>query len=217
MTSRANSVLTSAREAASLAADGLVDAAERFYLERGLPPTFHLSPATVPPGLDALLAGRRYTREKPSEVWTAEACLVESRSRSGSTPGDLLLRPEPDSAWFDCAFDDPPDRRPIHEGIVGRIDRPRLFASVRLDDAAIACGLGVSDTGWTGIYAMATRPDHRGRGLATRILHALARWADEHGDTRLYLQVLAENPARRLYRRRGFALAYPYHYRVRRT
>jgi GNAT superfamily N-acetyltransferase len=63
---------------------------------------------------------------------------------------------------------------------------------------------------------MVTRAEHRGRGLAARLLHALARWATEQGDTRLYLQVGGTNAgAHALYGRSGFAFAYRYHYRVR--
>jgi GNAT superfamily N-acetyltransferase len=63
---------------------------------------------------------------------------------------------------------------------------------------------------------MVTRAEHRGRGHAARVLHALARWARERGDARLYLQVGGSNaPAHAVYGRVGFAFGYPYHYRVR--
>jgi GNAT superfamily N-acetyltransferase len=75
--------------------------------------------------------------------------------------------------------------------------------------------LFVADGGWAGVFAMATRPALRGRGIATAILTAGATWAAEHHAHRLYLQVEADNrPALTLYDRAGFTPAYGYHYRI---
>jgi N-acetylglutamate synthase len=73
----------------------------------------------------------------------------------------------------------------------------------------------VSDTGWAGVFGMATLPRARGAGAATRVLAALARWAANQGATQLYLQVERDNTAaRRLYERAGFTELCRYHYRT---
>jgi GNAT superfamily N-acetyltransferase len=62
---------------------------------------------------------------------------------------------------------------------------------------------------------MATRPEARGRGIATGVLAAGACWAGAQGARNLYLQVEEHNlPARRLYDRLGFHPSHHYHYRV---
>ena len=65
------------------------------------------------------------------------------------------------------------------------------------------------ERGWTGVYAMGTRPEARRRGAATSILRALAQWAHDRGAARMYLQVETTNDgARQLYTRAGFETAY---------
>jgi ribosomal protein S18 acetylase RimI-like enzyme len=64
---------------------------------------------------------------------------------------------------------------------------------------------------------MATAPEFRGRGIATEVLGAGARWAAGRGATRLYLQVEEDNAAAiGLYTRAGFTPSYGYHYRIQR-
>ncbi|MBX7548307.1 GNAT family N-acetyltransferase [Streptomyces sp. tea 10] len=60
--------------------------------------------------------------------------------------------------------------------------------------------------GWTEISAVCTDPAHRGRGLATRLVRAVAWGIRERGDT-LFLHAAADNtPAIRLYESLGFTL-----------
>jgi N-acetylglutamate synthase len=228
VTNRANSVFTAPSAGATLpapdAGPALVEAAEAFYARRGLPPVFHLSPATWPPALDALLARRGYLVHQPSEVWVADPHVVLARTTPGagrtaavlSGPAELLVASRGDGAWVDFAYEKAGERRAIHEAIVGRIRQPCAFVSIRVRGVPIATGLGVSDAGWTGVFSMLTRSGHRGRGLASAVLHRLAAWARERGDHGMYLQVLGANArARRLYAHHGFTLAHAYHYRHR--
>jgi GNAT superfamily N-acetyltransferase len=215
VTHRANSVFAVTQAAVPRDITPLISAAERFYDARGLWTVFHICPAVLPDDLDSILQARGYATGSPSEVWTASAAEVAERTRETGA-GEVHLAPRPDTAWFDCAYQEPEPRRSIHEGIVLRIAQPTLFASVRKGGVAVACGFGVSGGGHTGIFSMVTRAEHRGRGLAPRLLHALARWAGERRDAGLYLQVGGANTAAHaVYRRAGFAVAYPYHYRVR--
>lgn len=57
--------------------------------------------------------------------------------------------------------------------------------------------------GWTEISAVCTHPDARGRGLARRIVGAVAAGIRERGDG-VFLHTTADNPARRLYESMGF-------------
>lgn len=60
--------------------------------------------------------------------------------------------------------------------------------------------------GWTEISAVCTHPDHRGRGLATRLVRAVAAGIRERGDTP-FLHAAADNTnAIRLYESIGFTL-----------
>jgi GNAT superfamily N-acetyltransferase len=228
VTNRANSVFTAPSPAVAPpsidAAVALVEGAEAFYARRGLPAVFHLSPATWPPTLDTVLTRRGYLIHQPSEVWAADPRVVLGRTApeaptEGSPRGgsvEVLVAARADRAWMDFTYEAAGERRAIHEAIVGRIRNPGAFVSIRVRGEPIASGLGVSDTGWTGVFSMLTGPEHRRRGLASTVLHRLAGWAHARGDRGMYLQVLAANAAaRRLYARLGFELAHTYHYRHR--
>jgi ribosomal protein S18 acetylase RimI-like enzyme len=82
-----------------------------------------------------------------------------------------------------------------------------------LDGEPAAAGRGVVDSGWLGIFNMATLPAFRRRGAASAILAALAKWASSLGATNSYLQLEADNAAApALYEKAGFTTAYEYSY-----
>lgn len=60
--------------------------------------------------------------------------------------------------------------------------------------------------GWTEISAVCTDPDHRGRGLATRLVHAVAAGIRERGETPFLHASAANVTAIRLYESLGFRL-----------
>ncbi|MCX5373979.1 GNAT family N-acetyltransferase [Streptomyces sp. NBC_00103] len=60
--------------------------------------------------------------------------------------------------------------------------------------------------GWTEISAVCTDPDHRGNGLATRLIRAVADGIRERGDTPFLHAAAGNAPAIRLYESLGFVL-----------
>lgn len=57
------------------------------------------------------------------------------------------------------------------------------------------------------IAKMMTRPSHRGRGIATRLMRAAEQFAIERGKTMLVLDTATEDGAAGLYEKLGFTLA----------
>lgn len=217
VTRRANSVFTAdSREVPAGELRWLVEQAERFYAERRLPPVFQISAATRARELDDLLARRGYVVDGASEVWTADPSRVQ---RPAISEEIIVRSTEPSAAWFDLAFaDDGPERRPVHEQIVRRSPRPRVFLSTVVDGRTAACAMGVGGEGQTGLFCMTTHPEFRRRGLASALVGEVAAWAAAHRDGRVYLQVMRENEsAKRLYWKACFAPSYGYHYRVKAT
>ncbi|QJT05551.1 GNAT family N-acetyltransferase [Streptomyces asoensis] len=60
--------------------------------------------------------------------------------------------------------------------------------------------------GWTEISAVCTDPDHRGKGLATRLIRAVGAGVRERGDTPFLHAAAGNAPAIRLYESLGFAV-----------
>jgi GNAT superfamily N-acetyltransferase len=90
--------------------------------------------------------------------------------------------------------------------MLDRVERPCAYACATIGSDVVAVGRAVADTGWAGVFGMATLPEVRGKGAARKVLAALAAWAGEHEAGRMYLQVERDNiPALRLYERTGFS------------
>lgn len=80
---------------------------------------------------------------------------------------------------------------------LGIRDRGRLIA---------LAGERLRPPGWTEISAVCTHPDHRGRGLATRLVRAVAAGIRERGDTPFLHAAASNTSAIRLYESIGFTM-----------
>lgn len=207
VTNRANSVLTSG------SVDDLgsaVDAAERWYAERSLPPVFQVSPAS-PPALTDVLGGRGYRAHSLTDI------LVAGRSAASVAAVDPAVRitDRPDDAWLDTWWSVDGRGGAVERDVAARILRggPALYGALG-DPAAPAAVARLALVGaWGGLYAVATRPAARRRGLARALVQTLATASAEHGVGRLWLQVLADNTAAHtLYASLGFRPASRYSY-----
>ena len=85
---------------------------------------------------------------------------------------------------------------------------------ISIDD--IACGMGVVDSGYIGIYNIGVAKSQRRKGLGLRIMKALLALGAEHGADKSYLQVEASNiPAVNMYMKLGYEKSHEYWYRVK--
>lgn len=188
VTNRANSVLTSGPVADPGAA---VDAAERWYTARSLPAVFQVSPAS-PPGLTVALTERGYREHSQTDVLVAERPAVSSVDAPA-----IRIDAAPGEAWLDTWWSVDGRGGEAERAVAARIltGGPALYASTG-DPAAPDAVARLALVGeWGGLYAVATRPEARRRGLARALAGALAAAAATHGVERLWLQVLAGNAA----------------------
>jgi ribosomal protein S18 acetylase RimI-like enzyme len=185
-----------------------VAGAEKFYAGHGAAAQFQISPGACPQALDTVLAERGYRRRGSVSLQVAPCAEVPS----GALP--VRLEERPTSRWFDVW-------QAVHGGdaraerdMLDRMDRPAAYAGAMVGDDVVAVGRAVADTGWTGVFGMATLPEARGKGAARSLLAALAGWAGAHDADQMYLQVEHDNTAAlRLYERAGFREVCRYHYR----
>lgn len=197
--------------------DGLasrIDAAERFYAERGAVTRFQVC-AACPDRLDRALAARRYRRQAPISLLTAVAGPPE---QAHSPPGmTVRVDSAPSLDWLAVlSATSRPGTDVRHETrLLRRVDRPQSYVTVLVGGEPAGIGRGVADDGWTGVFGMATIPAIRRRGVAGLVLSAIAGWAGVHDAPRLYLQVeRANDTARRRYEAAGFGHLTTYHYRT---
>ncbi|MCC3374849.1 GNAT family N-acetyltransferase [Cohnella sp. REN36] len=189
---------------------------EDLYHAAGLPTIFKITPFTAPEHLDRTLDDYGYARQDASAVKTRslvstplpEPMLREVRISSALTP-----------EWLAAAS----SLLPLNERQQSTATRmlgpgclTKAFFALYHEGAPAACGIGVLEDGYVGLYDIVTDPRLRGRGFAEQLLLHILKWGRARGAVASYLQVLQDNaPAQRLYEKLGYEDLYPYWYRVR--
>ena len=207
VTNRANSVLTAGDVADVEAA---VDRAERWYRERGLPAVFQVSPAT-PRALAAELARRGYREHSRTDILVADRAEVAA----AATMNDIAVSDHPQPGWLDTWWAVDGRGGDAERGVVARIlgGGPALYGWAGDSAAPLAVARLALVDDWAGLYAVATLPEARRRGLARSLTVALAAASGDRGVRHLWLQVLADNAAAHsVYAGLGFRPASHYAY-----
>ncbi|MDC2960470.1 GNAT family N-acetyltransferase [Streptomyces gilvifuscus] len=127
--------------------------------------------------------------------------LVDTSLRAEPDPEAVRLGPQDVPQILDLIARTEPGpyrRRTVEMGTyLGIRHRGRLIA---------LAGERLRPPGWTEISAVCTDPDHRGRGLATRLVRAVAAGIKERGEHPFLHAAAANTNAIRLYESIGFTL-----------
>lgn len=184
---------------------------EQLYRARGLPPAFKLTAAAQPSGLDEALAAHGYERQKET--------LVQTLTLSEKFTPHGFIAPQLTENWL-TAFAHlsglAPQNQPILRQMLGNLVPAAGFALIEKDRQAVACGLGVVQAGYVGLFDIVTHADFRRQGYGAQVVSGLLAWAQTHGAHTAYLQVMTNNPAAlSLYAQLGFQESYRYWYRIK--
>ncbi|MBP1136052.1 ribosomal protein S18 acetylase RimI-like enzyme [Arthrobacter sp. PvP023] len=194
--------------------------ARAWYRSRRLPVIFQVFDDSRSTALNAVLDEEGFTRQSETLVLVRDAG-AEPASADEAPDGGVELSAEPSAEWLRLWWS--VDGRGGEESLAtarGILEGCRsLYALVR-DDNGVPAAVGrlaVPSGSEGGLYAMATRPDARRRGYASRVLRTLLREGDARGLSGYWLLVTAANAgARELYARSGFTEAGRYYYRQER-
>lgn len=209
-TKRANSVMPVYPSEQEI--DPKIDFCEGIYRQMGLPPVFRLTPLAQG-NLDLVLDGRGYKKIDPTRVMT-----LELESLDFPVSPAIHLRELPLEQWmgvFSEISGSLVEKQPAHAEILKNIINSHITAALEISGKWVACGLGVLEWGWFGLFDIVTHPDYRQQGLATQLVAGMLAWAKSRGAEKSYLQVMENNaPALRLYAKLGYVDGYGYWYRV---
>ena len=225
VTQRANSIWPRAgRDADSREKPVLLREARAWYRSRRLPVIFQVVDHAGNEALNAFLDAEGFTRQSETVIMVRDG----EAGAAGAVPGPgVELSSEPSVEWLRLWWsvdgrggaESLATARGILEGC------PSLYALVRDDDGVPAAvgRLAIPPAGhggpgdWGGLYCMATRPDARRRGYATRILQGLLRAGGSQRLDGYWLLVTAANGgAQQLYAKAGFRETGRYIYRQER-
>lgn len=179
------------------------------YRARGIAPNFRVPQIASMAAVESELQRLGLPSKQPTQVMVAR-----SQDVARAAKGEVEIAREPDDAWTRVFLGegfDPEDGA----SRVATLTRAKgsLFAGVRDNDEVIAGGVLAFGHGWASIHGMRTALTHRGQGLATCVLAALAREALARDHDRIVLQVeVANDVATRVYKRCGFERVWTYAY-----
>jgi ribosomal protein S18 acetylase RimI-like enzyme len=191
-----------------------IQTCERLYRDRGLKVVFKMTSAVYPEFLDDVLAGQGYATDAQTSVQILDLGRMDKLPAS-----EVALAETLSDDWL-SAFREmggiPEQREPVLRQMLHSIAPATCFASIRHDDRLIACGLGVVQAGFVGLFDIVTDSNLRRQGYGTQLVLSILAWARRRGARTAYLQVMLNNaPALRLYSKLGFDEVYQYWYRVK--
>ena len=189
-----------------------IDRCERLYRAKNLKPIFRLTPAAQPDGLEEILAERGYFYRDVTGVQKLDLASFRPLISDAFT-----WNPEVSSEWLNTfvQVNEAPTSQ-THREILRRIIPQQCFGTLVKENRPVACGLGVLDGDYLGLFDLVTAPAERRKGYGRELVTNILSWAALHGAKTAYLQVVADNrPALSLYKEIGFKEIYKYWYRIK--
>jgi len=187
---------------------------ENLYREQNLPTVFKLTPAVCPHDLDDRLDKRGYQKDSPTSVQTVDLEVSDLQ-----VPSTAELQESLSDAWLGnfCAISaiSAAHRKTLREILINIMPR-HCFVSLTSNGRVVACGLGVLQSGYIGLFDIVTDPDFRRRGYGQQLVTSILAWGKANQAKMAYLQVMLNNPpALQLYAKLGFMEQYQYWYRIK--
>jgi N-acetylglutamate synthase len=212
---RANSVAALTWTGRDLAA--AVAACEAAYRAKGAPCVFTVSEVSQPQGLDQVLAERGYARGDDHVTMAKALSGVSAPLSADVSPAPSQVPSAPSEAWLRTYLSGlSPDRQGIARRLIANLPTKARFISDQPggSDTVSSTGLTISDGQLASVQCMATEPQRRRNGGATRVLATIEALASRDGVSHLYLQTGGDNTAAQaLYARFGFVVVGRYHTR----
>ncbi|MEQ1684567.1 MAG: GNAT family N-acetyltransferase [Burkholderiaceae bacterium] len=200
-----------------LPVDTRLQACEAVFADAGLPMIVRITPFTLPPALDTLLAAQGLHRFDDTRV------MAIADLSALSAPAPLPPASEIHTVGLEAFAQrvgglrgSPLSQRQAHGQRLQNSPVPFHAVEMHVDSELVACGQFAIEGPLVGLYDVFTAPTARGRGYAGHLCRHMLQRAHTLGANHAYLQVDGDNlAARTVYQRLGFTDAYAYHYRAR--
>lgn len=188
---------------------------ETLFKNRGLPVVYKLTRKSKPVGLDQKLAKEGYKKIDLTSVQILE--LVKFNAKETDK---CLVEPKITDNWLNafCTFSKITieEKFTLEKMLMNSTLNNYYFKLIK-DDSIVACGLGVQEDIYFGLFDIIVDEKFRRKGYGTRLLQEILSFARSNSAQKAYLQVVGNNyPAKILYNKLGFKEVYQYWYRVKR-
>lgn len=189
------------------------------YRTRALPTIFRITPFAQPVELDQMLAERGYLSLDPTAVMYQALPIDLGGGNAGLSTAATGRHQEELDRWLaifsQLQGEMSLHRQGMHRDILSAILGQRFLALLTVDGCAVACGLGVLEETYLGLFDLLVDARYRRQGHGTALVKGMLAWGQRHGARHAYLQVtLANVVACSLYEKLGFEELYRYWYRI---
>ncbi|SFL91974.1 Acetyltransferase (GNAT) family protein [Gracilibacillus orientalis] len=190
-----------------------IEECERIYREKGLKVIYKLTQQVFPKQLDKILERKGYNVVGVTSV----QCLSLEESETHMSDKAVISNQLTDE-WFtdfsELNHIDDTDQHTLKQ-MLKNINTDVCYVRLINNSETIACGMGVLEDGWLGLYDIVTSEKHRNKGYGMEIVSSILEWGKNHAAKKAYLQVMLNNKqAINLYTKSGFVEAYRYWYRI---
>ncbi|MBN2016698.1 MAG: GNAT family N-acetyltransferase [Candidatus Cloacimonetes bacterium] len=186
---------------------------ENLYKQHNLPTIFKLTSRVFPKDLDDILTKSGYQKEAETSVQTCDLTHAQFETKP-----EIILSNELKEDWVQSFVElneFNTEKSEIYMRILENIIPQTVYASYRISNQIVGCGLAVKQGDHIGLYDIIVDKEHRGVGLGYYIVTALMQWGKLKGASTSYLQVMLNNAvALHLYEKLGFKEQYQYWYRI---
>ncbi len=176
---------------------------------------FQIPEYSNPPNLDVILNSNGYEQRSNTSVMAAilkDIHTNDFEKNDSFVVSNLDLKDQ----WFDFKrAHSTISQIHLKKLIIDRIQIPeKWFFYLYSNKFLIGIALGVTETGYLGVYDVEIQPKFRNKGFGTSLMNFIIDWAWTKGFSVIYLQVEENNKAGQyLYKKLGFQTLYHYHYR----
>jgi N-acetylglutamate synthase len=191
-----------------------IEQCERLYRARKLDVVFKMTGMTQPVNLDKQLEARGYRHDSLTSVQLADLIGVDAR-----VDNSIVFTQSLTDAWltdFMRLSNVNANRQATLKQMLSGSPLLNGFFALRRDEQTIACGLGVVQNEFVGLFDIVTDANFRNQGHGQQLVKNILAWGKANGARTAYLQVMLNNPpALRLYAKLGFKEIYQYWYRIK--
>ncbi len=183
------------------AVQDVLEPAIAFYRERSQPLLFRT--LSFMPEVEQSLAARGFQAE--AETCTLEAEIGQAKSERAA---DIESHSNPSPTWIAdklrlSPMDEPQEA--AYRAMLARLSVPTRFVRLCNEGKGVSLAYGALVDGILVIESVVTDPDHRGKGIAGKVVGTLVDWARDQGASLSCLQVEASNtPALKTYQKLGY-------------
>ncbi len=187
---------------------------ESLYSAHRLPTIFKMTPFASPPHLDNILEKMGYSLLDTTSVQVLDLERIKEPKRLSVHVDENI-----NAAWLEhfrrLAGIQEKDYH-VMERMLSHIRTKKGFILLYDEEQVVACGLGVIEREYIGLYDIVTDVKYRNRGFGEQLLLNLLQWGKANGAKHSYLAVVSTNePALKLYAKIGYSEIYTYWYRVK--